>query len=120
MLFLDVKILGSAGSHPLQGDIHIERERVKHVNSALQVDQLQPDTGVRIRGTHVRTLMLVLGGTYSHLTRNKVDLRALRASERKYVPLHSPTGPQVIHLQTISGYRPPLQCIYVGRLTVRI
>jgi hypothetical protein len=105
-----------------QGDIHIERERVKHVNSALQVDQLKPDTGVHVRESHVPTLMLVLGDTYPRLTRNKVDLRALpsfRAEERISSALPNRSSSNSFCRQF---WMPPStlsQYIHVGQLTVR-
>jgi imidazolonepropionase-like amidohydrolase len=77
VLFLDVNILDSTGREPYHGDVLIEGEKISHVGTVPNVDQLKSDSQVRTINGRGRTLMSGLGDAHTHFTWNEGDLGAL-------------------------------------------
>ncbi|KAI9818749.1 MAG: hypothetical protein M1827_007569 [Pycnora praestabilis] len=77
ILFLDVNILDSTGKMPYHGDVLIEGERITHVGTVPNKDELSKNRKVRVIHGRGRTLMSGLGDAHTHFTWNGGDLERL-------------------------------------------
>lgn len=93
ILFCDVNIIDSTGRPPFHGDVYIEGtlhdtqessvyscvtgERIKHVGTVPNKDQLSKNSAVRVIQGRGRTLMSGLGDSHTHLSWNEGDLGKL-------------------------------------------
>lgn len=72
-----MSILDSTGKEPFRGDVLIEGEKISHVGTVPNVEQLKSDARVRTINGRGRTLMSGLGDAHTHFTWNEGDLGAL-------------------------------------------
>jgi imidazolonepropionase-like amidohydrolase len=77
LLFTDVQILDSTGRTPYRGDVYVEGERITHVGTVPNVEELKKDPKVRHFVGRGRTLMSGLGDAHTHFTWNGGDLNRL-------------------------------------------
>lgn len=77
ILFLDVNILDSTGKEPYNGDVLIEGERITHVGTVPDKEELKKNRRVRVIYGRGRTLMSGLGDSHAHFTWNGGNLEGL-------------------------------------------
>ncbi|KEF52475.1 uncharacterized protein A1O9_11317 [Exophiala aquamarina CBS 119918] len=77
ILILDVNIFDSTGSSPFRGDVLIRGERITHVGTIPNIEELIADTKVKVVQGRGRTLMSGLGDAHTHLSWNSGDIPAL-------------------------------------------